>query len=295
MIRPAYFVRKASEAMARAPFVTLVATGTIFAAAFVTGLFAACLGGVEQVVNRWGGEVQISVYLAPGADLSAAQAAVRGLAPGHPVEAVGSAAALARLRASLGKEAAALDGVRDDILPASIEVRVRGLAPAEAHALAARLRSVPGATDVDDGGAWLERLEIFLRRLRIGGVALLAALCLATAVLIGNTLGLAIYARRDEIEIMQLVGATDRFVAAPFLIEGLLEGLAGAGLAALALLGGWAALGPVLRGHVELAAQLGRSDVLPDRLLAILVAGGGGLGLVASLFSVARFLRRAPG
>ena len=90
--------------------------------------------------------------------------------------------------------------------------------------------AVPGADDVDYGTAWLESLERFVARARRSpALALFGALALATAILVSNTLRLAVFARRDEIEIMKLVGATDAFVAAPFLLEGLLQGLLGAG------------------------------------------------------------------
>jgi cell division transport system permease protein len=293
-LRPGYHLARALEGIARRPSVALVATGTLFVALFVTGLFAATLGGLSRLASAWGGEVQMSVYLAPGADLGAARAAAEAIAPGVPCETVSSAAALERLRASFGEDASVLDGIADQVLPPSLELAVPSLSLGAARALAGRLRAVPGAEAVEYGSLWLERLEAFLGRLRVVGLVLLGALCLATAVLVSNTLRLAVYARRDEIDIMTLVGATRGFVQAPFLIEGLRQGLAGGGLAALALLGLHAALAPRLGAAVALAARLGREDFLPDALLAALVAGGATLGVAASLLAVRRFLRVNP-
>jgi cell division transport system permease protein len=292
MFQSAYVLRRAVDALRRGPFVTLVATATIFVAVFIIGLFAAALGGAERLLAAWGGEVQISVYLAPGADLLAARSAAERIATGQAVEAVTPEMALSRLRISLGDHAPALDGVGEKVLPASVEVRAPGISLEEAKALAARLEVVPGAAAVDYGNAWLERLETFLARGRLVGLLLFAALSMATAVLVANTLRLAVWARRDEIEIMKLVGATDAFVGAPFLIEGLVQGLAGAGLAVLALLGAQAALLPRLRAAVALAGRLTRADVLPTALLIGLLAGGAALGLTASALSLWRFLRR---
>ena len=292
MFRPAYFVARALDALRRGPFVTLVAVGTIFVAVFVTGLFAAVLGGAARLLAAWGGEVQISVYLAPGTDLALARAAAERIAQGLAVEAVGSDEALRRLRASLGDQASVLDGVGEKVLPASVEVRAPGISLAAARALAARLQAVPGAEQVDFGNAWLERLELFFRRARSAGLVLFAVLSLATAVLVANTLRLAVYARRDEIDIMKLVGATDAFVSVPFLIEGLVQGLLGALLAVAALLGTQAALLPRLRGAVVLAERITRADLLPTPLLLGLLAGGAALGLAASALSLGRFLRR---
>jgi cell division transport system permease protein len=269
-----------------------VAVGTIFVATFVTGLFAAALGGAERLLSAWAGDVQISVYLAPGADLGAAARAAEALAGGREVEAVAPAEALRRLRASLGSEARALEGVGADVLPASVEVRAPGVSLAQARALAQRLEAVPGAKEVDFGNAWLERLEALLARLRWTGLALFCVLSLGTAVLVSNTLRLGVFARRDEIEIMKLVGATDAYVEAPFLIEGVLQGICGAGLAALALLAVHALLAPRLAAAVGVAAPLGRADVLPGRLVLALLGAGAALGLVASALAVGRFLRK---
>jgi cell division transport system permease protein len=291
--RPLHFTRRAVEAMVRGPYVTLTGTGTIFVAALVTGLFAAALGGGERLLTAWAGEVRISVYLAPGADLARARAAAAALAPERAVEAVPARTGLERLRASLGDQAGILEGVGTDALPDAVEVAVPGITLAAARDLARRLREVPGAAEVDFGTAWLEQLEALLARARTAGLALLLLLAGGTAVLVSNTLRLAVFARREEIEIMKLVGATDAFVGAPFLIEGVLQGLLGGGLAAAALLGLHAALAPRVAAAVGLAAPLGRAAVLPWPLLAGLVGGGALLGLVASGLALARYLRRA--
>jgi cell division transport system permease protein len=206
---------------------------------------------------------------------------------------VPAATALRRLSAVLGDEARVLDGVGPGALPDAVEVRTPGISLEGARELAARLRSgVPGAADVDFGNAWLEALERLVRRAKLAALVLFGALAVATAVLVSNTLRLAVFARREEIEIMKLVGATDLFVSAPFLIEGFLQGLIGAGLAAGALLAAHAALVPRLRGAVALADGLRLADTLPPALLVGLVLGGGAVGLLASALSVARALRR---
>jgi cell division transport system permease protein len=290
---PAYFLRRALDAMRRGPRVAFVATFTIAVAVFVTGLFAAALHGAERLLGAWAGEVQISVYLDPAADLDAARAAAAALAGGRPVDAVSSAEALSRFRASLGAEGALLDGVRPEVLPPSVEVRAGGARLSEARALAKRLEAVPGAREVDFGDPWLERLEALLGRLRWAGAALFAALAAGAAVLVSNTLRLGVFARRDEIEIMKLVGATDAFVQTPFLIEGLLQGLSGGALAVGGLVGLAAAVLPRLGAVLGPAAALRRADVLPVGLVAALVGGGAMLGLFASALAVGRELERA--
>ncbi len=295
IFRPVYFTRRAVEAMARGPYVAMVGTATIFVAIFATGLLAAALGGAERLLQGWAGEVDISVYLAPGADLEAAARAARAIAPDRSVEAVPAATALRRLSEALGDEAKVLEGVGPGALPDAVDVHAPGISLAAARALAERLKGVPGAAQVDYGNAWLEKLERFVERAKIAAVGLFLALAVATAVLVSNTLRLAVFARRDEIEIMKLVGATDGFVSAPFLIEGVLQGLLGAGLALLALLALHGLLVPRLAAAVALAGRLTVADTLPLPLLVALLAGGGAVGLLGSALSVARTLRRFRG
>jgi len=278
--RPAYFVSRALEAMARRPRVALVATLTLAVALFVTGLFAAALRGAERLLGAWAGEVSISVYLDPGADLERAREAVAAAAAGRRGEAVSAPEALRRFREALGPQGGLLDGVKPDLLPPSIEVSAPGI----------RLAQVPGAREVDYGNAWLEKLERLLGRLRWAGAALFAALAAGAAVLVANTLRLGVFARREEIEIMRLVGATDLFVEAPFLIEGLLQGALGGSLAAVALLAVAAAAAPALAGATGLA--LARADLVPGSLVGALVGGGAALGLFSSALAVGRELRR---
>lgn len=290
--RPVRAVRRALEAMVRGPYVTLVGAATICVAVFVTGLFAAALGGGERLLSAWAGEVQLSVYLAPGAELAAVRAAAQAAAPGRAVRAVPAAEALRRLAEDLGDEAKVLEGVGAGALPDAVEVSAPGITLPEARALAARLRALPGAADVDYGNAWLETLEKLVRRARLAGGILFGALALATAVLVSNTLRLAVFARRDEIEIMKLVGATDAFVAGPFLIEGVLQGLLGAAVAVGGLVAVHLAVVPRLRATMKAAEHLALRDTLPPGLLAALLAGGAAVGLLGSALSVARALRR---
>jgi cell division transport system permease protein len=295
MHRILHTIQRSMDAMVRAPYVTAVAVGTIYVAILITGAFAATLGAGGRLLAGWAGEVPVSVYLAPGTDLEAARAAAVAIAPDAQVEAIPPAEAMRRLRASLGEQGRVLDGLSDDALPASVDVREPALSYERARALAARLRTVPGAVEVDDGAVWLARIEGLVERGRQVGFVLLALLGAATAILVSNTLKLAVYARREEIEIMKLVGATNLYVGAPILLEGAIQGLLGAGLAAATLGFSNLLLLPRVRDALPLAARLVPADILPGRLLGALLLGGAVLGLVASAISLQRFLRRTGG
>jgi cell division transport system permease protein len=251
---------------------------------------------LDNLLASLGGEVEVTVYLSPelGEDeVHGVHARVRELSAGE-VTLVPPDAALTRLRTELGDLGDALAELPENPLPATLELRVPPdkRNPTALQALAKQLRTQPGVSGVDYGEAAVERLSAIARALRFGALVAFAVVLGATVIIVAATLQLAIYARRGEIEIQKLVGATDRFVKAPFLLEGLLQGLLGAGVA---LLGLWAfghVLGPTLGSLF--AFLLGPGVAAPwvePRLALELLGAGCGLGLGGSFVAVGRFLR----
>jgi cell division transport system permease protein len=265
-------------AIRRRPGEFALVTGTVMLALLLPGAILIAARNVERRLAGWGEAAHLVVYLRDGAGeaeaahLAAAVGQVAGVAS---VRRVSRAEAFRQLKDGLGNEAALLDGVEERFLPESIELRLRaGLWPlARVSPLVERLRRTPAVAEVEFAGEWANRLG----RIRAAvGIASTVALVLALLVCVyvaGSAARLAAHARRDEIAIHKLVGATDRFVRAPFLLQGGLQGLLGAGLAALAL---WlafrsyapdvhAALAVVLPGD---PAFLSGRDVLAGATLA---------------------------
>ncbi|HXN55723.1 MAG TPA: ABC transporter permease, partial [Myxococcales bacterium] len=234
--------RRAFVNLWRAPLPSLVSVVTIALALFLGCAFAAGIFGARALLRSWGAEASLTLYLDPAQseDQALALAArVRAENPGLDAVYVGRAEALSRLRVELGDLGAALDGLPQNPLPPTLELRPRApLSASAVRALAGRLRELPGVSDVDYGREWLEKLEALGRALRAAGGLALTLVVGAALLVVANTIRLAVYARRDEIEIMKLVGATDGHVRLPFLLEGALQGLLGAVLA----LGGLACL-----------------------------------------------------
>lgn len=291
-----YFLRSAAGGLRHAPFVHFIAVLTIAIALFSAGLAHAMAERVQALLATLGGEVQLTVYLEP--QLPAAQAeAVRAQLErrsGGSARLVSPDAALARLRQELGDLGDTLAQLPENPLPPSLELQVpeHSRTPGALRTLATELRALPGVSGVDYGEEAVERLSAIARALSYGGWVAFAIIGLATVIIVAATLQLAIYARRSEIEIQKLVGATDRFVKAPFLLEGLLQGLLGALVAVGALALFAHAVGPVLG---ELFAFLqGPQAAAPGldlRLSLGLLGAGCALGLGGSFIAVGRFLR----
>jgi cell division transport system permease protein len=286
--------RRAAMNLWRAPLPSLVSVLTIglalfLGASFVLGLFAA-----RALLTSWGAQASVTLYL----DKSTSDEQARGLAqsvraenPGVEVAYVDRALALKRLKVDLGDLSGALDGLSANPLPPSLEITPReALPPTAVRALAVRLERLGGVQEVEYGREWLDKLEALGRGLRVFGAGALFTVLGAALLVVANTIRLAVYARRDEIEIMKLVGATDGYVRAPFLLEGALQGLLGAALALGAVIAVQHWLLPRATQAFAFASGMVTPHLLPQHAAGLLGLGAL-VGLFGSWLAVARFLR----
>lgn len=289
-----YFSRTALNGIWRSPFVHIIAVASLALALVGYGLARMATTQLDKLLFALGGEVEMTVYLEGGTTpekISDLQAALAQRTGGQ-TRLVSPAEALGRLAKELGDQGAALASLEQNPLPWSIEVTLPPPArePEALEALAGRVRGLPFVTQVDYGQEALERLTAIARALELGSLIAFILVFLTAVVVVSATLQLAIYARREDIEIQKLVGATDRFVRAPFLIEGLLQGVVAAALSCVAL---WAFaffVGPRLAALFSFLAVGQASTRLEPRLLLELFALGAGMGLLGSIVAVRRFL-----
>jgi cell division transport system permease protein len=285
--------RRAAVNLWRAPLPSLVSVLTIGLALFLGASFLLGLAGARALLTSWGAQASVTLYLDRAATDEQARALAHRLRAEEPeadVVYVDRAQALRRLRADLGDLAGSLDGLVENPLPPTIEITPRGAPAAVVRMLAARLSQVPLVADVDFGREWLDKLEALGRGLKTFGAGALLAVLGAALLVVANTIRLAVYARRDEIEIMKLVGATDGYVRVPFLLEGAMQGVLGAAFAlgALEAVQHW--LLPRAAQAFTFAAGAAAPRLLPMQALALLGIGGA-VGLLGSWLAVSRFLR----
>ncbi|MFN0061948.1 MAG: cell division protein FtsX [Myxococcaceae bacterium] len=289
-----YFARAAGQDFRHAPFVHLAAVVTLGVSLFVLGMLRLATHVMETGLGMVQGGVQLHVYLdatATEADAQRLRAEAEQRAGGRAIV-VSPAEALDRLTETLGDVRPGWAVREQNPLPYTVDVALprRGRSLQEVAALATTLRALPNVEDVDYGAEALARMARVTQWMRwlTGGVLVLLAF--ATVVTVAATLQLAVYARRSEIEIQKLVGATNAFVRAPFLLEGALQGLVGATVAAVALwaTGRWAA--PIAQ---EAFSFLGLSSEgllrPPGRHVVELFVAGATLGLLGSWSALRRF------
>jgi hypothetical protein len=179
-----------------------------------------------------------------------------------------------------------VQNVGPDALPASFQVKLKN--PEEFGVVAARLASQPGIDKIRDNRQILKRLFAVIHVFRVGVLAVALIMLISAAALIGNTVRMAVFARRKEIGIMRLVGATNWHIRVPFLIEGLIEGLIGAGGAILGLFIMKVAFIDPLRGQLGFFPLVGTPhiiSVIPWLIVLSLIVSS-----LASLIAMRRFL-----
>jgi cell division transport system permease protein len=291
-----YFLVEASASLWRGRKAAILSVLTIAGGLFVLGFFMALNTNLQRVVGRWTESAELSVYLRD--DATAAQLQVvddliaqSGLAAAR--EYVSKPQAATRFKQDFPDLAGAADRMESNPFPASFEVRLKPEvreAGAAVDNLAATLAGVQGVADVRYDRRWLARLNAVVRFLRTLGLAIVALLAIASALTVANVVRLAAAARQDEIEIMALVGAPLAFVRGPFVVEGILQGGAGALLAMVLL---WIVFGLANARYGAAAAQaigLGSITFLPLSLSLIIILGGMVLGCLGGLI-VARAVR----
>jgi cell division transport system permease protein len=281
-----YAFREATASLWRGRGSSTFAIVAIALAILVFGGVLLVTSNVERLVAEWSSAAEFSVYLrddATSEQRGALEALIdeSGIAAGR--EYVSKAQALGRFRRDFAELASLTSSFENNPFPASVEVRVRPAATARADALVARLATVPGVEDVRYDREWLSRVTAALEAVRGVGFVLAVVMMVAAALTVATVVRLTLHARRDEIEIMQLVGSPYAFIRGPFVAEGLLQGGMGALLALGVLwLGFRAAIawwgGPF--GDIIPQASL---RFLPADLCAWLVAGGTVVGCLGGL------------
>ncbi len=277
-------VREAINASRRAPLLSLLGVVTIAFSLFAFGLFALVAVNIRHALRGVEERVEVRAFVSDGTPADAIAAAmgdIRAFPEVARVEYVTQEGALTRARSDLGEFS---DVFEEAMLPASLDVHLRaGLRdPATVKAVADRVKSYQFVDDVRYGQEWVDKLYQ-LRTIAAGtGLGLGLAFAAVSIIIIGATIRVSVLAREREISIMRLVGATDAFVRAPFLIDGFAKGIVG-GL--LALLLTWLAYRTIDTRFMELVFF----DV---RLVLVGILSGAMIGVAGSATSVWSHLRR---
>lgn len=292
-----YFFHKTILYMKREPLLNGATILTLSVAFLCFCSFLTVALGLGTLVDRWASDFHISVYLEDGVEESEAQrvaATFEELAQVERATVVSSTEMRDRLARDMGDDQV-LAGLDQRLFPTTIEVQLSGdvREPELIASLADRFSGLAVVHQVETYGDLFAQLRSISVVARAVSAVLGLIVLIATLLVVSNTVRLSLLGRREEIEIMKLCGATDRFVRVPFLLTGAVQGFIGAllSLGLLTLAGGLLhrAIGGLLPAffNIDLSS-------LPSAVAIAVIVGGTALGLAGSHLSVRRFLQEAP-
>ena len=271
----------------------VVAVASLVIAFLCLGAALLSVENLGRVAERWSGVRHLTIYLKDAAapsDVAQLRLVLESLQETRTVRHVTADQARAEFaqQVDLGSSAASLPA---DAFPASLEVV---LAPETAEAriaeLAERVRQLGAVEEVETYRDWLAQMGALMSAGKSAVLLLSLLVTVCVLAIIGNTIRLAVANRRREIEVLKLCGATDGFVASPFLLEGVMQAVAAAVLAMLALLELYFAVRGQLEATLGAVTGVRTAFLQPTTALAI-VLGGGLAGAVGSALSLRRYLR----
>lgn len=291
-----YFLHRTLRNIRQSPFLSLATVATVTVALAILGFFGILVVNVQNLTLTWSKDVQVVAYIdaVPRQSvLDRWMAEVRNLDEVSAVNFVSREEAYSRFRERLGSHSDLLTGVDPEILPASLEIELEPDYRSQqgVQQVVETLRRSHPPFELRYGQDWLERFEAFVAILKLVGMILGSFLLFAALFIVSNTIRLTMYARRDELEVMALVGATRRFIKLPFIIEGALQGAVGGILALVCVYLTFALfLREGLRAVLLTPGEYGVA-FLPGSYQLALVGLGLALGLFGSLVSLRSFVR----
>ncbi len=281
-----YALREAVAAFRRAPVLTGLSSAMVGLALFVVGLFALATYNLQLALSAIEERVEVVVYLRDDARQSEIDLLITELAGFEEVRTVGYVSkrdALERARTELPEFGELFIDVEVNPLPQSLEVELRpgSRSPDVVEKLSRAATVYPFVEDARYGREWVDRL-FALRRIGAASTAVLgSAFALVAALIIGTALRIAIFARKEEIYVMRLVGAKNGFIRSPFLLEGAIAGIIG-GLFAFAMTYG------TYRGVYSYLFEVAW---VPTSWVLLGLMAGAGFGAVSSALAIRRHLR----
>lgn len=291
-----YFFARAALSLRESLLLNSLTVLTIIITMLILSSFLLIFHNVSQVLGSKKASLEISVYLEDDIKKEQVEVLSKNIRKNEMVKSVSFFSrddALKRFLSWNRKLEPLVKGLGENPFPASLEIVLKsGITEIEkVDSFAKELSGQKGVIKVNYSSQWAKKLSSFMSALKGIGLFLLFFLSVATLFMVSNTIRLNIYARRDEISIMRLVGATNGFIKIPFLIEGSLQGIIGSAGALLILF----VIYKVSYSSFEDAlSRLGSSSYsfISSGYIVFVFTLGTLVGLVGAAFAVRRFLRR---
>jgi cell division transport system permease protein len=233
-------VKRAIQDIRQNRFLNAVTIITIALSILIVSAFALFFINTNDLMNAWKRGIRIMAYLkpeTPQAEIPELKKKIQNMYGVSEARFISKEDALNGLKTHMKRQSSLLDNLRENPLPDTFEILMIASSQSweRVEMLAADIEKLYQVAEVEYGQRWLERFTNIFNLFRLAGYALGALFFMAAIFFVANTIRLVLYSRREEVEIMRLVGAADSFIKMPFYIEGIIQGALGGiiGLAAL--------------------------------------------------------------
>jgi cell division transport system permease protein len=290
-----YMLVRAIQNMRRNLFPNVTTIGVITISVLIFSAFSLIAFNLASFLKIWENKIEVIAYLKRKTHVNEIENLLdqtRQMRGVESVRYVSPSDAMAFMEAKLGSQKNLMEGIQPTILPASVEVQLKKeyRNAMKIGEVVSQLKQIPQIEEIQYGQEWVEMFSSLVHILRLTQWVLGGLLLVAMVFIISNTLQLTIASRREEIEIMHWVGASPSLIQVPFYIEGIIQGLLGAGLALLLLF--------LMQRIILLYIPLSMKDwlfkipilFLPLRTLTGILLGGMVLGFLGSFMAAVRFL-----
>jgi cell division transport system permease protein len=234
------FFRRAIEDFHNNRLLNIVTLLTISLSILIVSAFILFFINTSEIMNFWKKGFRVMAYLKPdvsNAELSNLKQEIQAMAGVESLMFISKEDALNQLKTQMQRQASLFDDLDKNPLPDGLEIRISAANQSweKVESLAAQIESLDAVEEVEYGQKWFGQFTQIFELFTLTGYAMCTIFVMAAVFIMANTIRLVIYSRRDEIEIMRLVGAAERFIKIPFYIQGLLQAALGAAIGLISL------------------------------------------------------------
>ena len=293
-----YFFAKAIDNIRNNLFINIVAVAIIAASFLIFNAFIMLFGNINSFLKTWQKGIQIEAYMKPGLgdnQIDGTMESIMTISGVEKIRYISKDEALREFTENLGTMDFIVRNLEDNPLPSSFEVTLEDEYKNfnTLEKIAKKINNLESVSDVVYGRDWVNRFSTFIGIFRIIGIIIACFLLLATVTTVSNTIKLTVYSRKEELEVMKLLGAGNSFIRLPFFMEGLVQGFLGALMSLIILYVIYILFVSGFTSSLTLPMLTNRFHMafLSPATIVYILIGGMALGLFGSFISLGRFLR----
>ncbi len=291
-----YFISTTTKGIKSNLYLNVVTVITIAVAFLILNIFFIIYNNVNSVLGEWKGKIKIIAYLQDGlteGDITSIENHIKGNIGIKNIKYYSKQEALNQFSEELKGQAGILSGVSADVLPAYLVITIKDsvLTNNTMDRLAASIKSIQGISDVQYGAQIAQKVSGILILVKMLGIGIGGFMLFAIFIIVSNTIRISIFSRKDEIEIMKLVGATNMFIEIPFMLEGMIQVLTGTGISIVLLYLVYRLF--LYRLHSTLGSlfiNMNVSFLSANAIITILICSAL-LGITGAIISTGKFIR----